>query len=170
VLQEKGYIALLADDDITDIIITALVGGSLAVLVLAFWLLIRSRNMLDNWACVFEQNAIRTGISITMADKSKEEALLAIAEVVEEVSHPLSKYIESKANFNEFIDVLSDSMVENERLRSQQQEQKISFDVLIDEIRVQRIGTAAGDSIANDLKGVLKIWQYCSQNCRRHHR
>jgi hypothetical protein len=112
--------------------------------------------MLDNWAGVFEQNAIRTGISIAMADKSKEEAVLVIAEVVEEAGHHLSKYIESKADFNEFIDVPSDSIVENERLRSQQQEQKISFDVLIDEIRVQRIGTATGDSMANDLKGTLK--------------
>jgi hypothetical protein len=156
VLQETGYIALLPDDDITDIIIAALVGGSLAALVLAFWLLLRSRNRLDNWAGVFEQNAIRTGISIAMADKSKEEAVLAIAEVVEEVGHPLSKYIESKANFNEFIDVPADSIVENERLRSQQQEQKVSFDVLIDEIRVQNIGTATGDSMANDLKVTLK--------------
>jgi hypothetical protein len=47
-------------------------------------------------------------------------------------------------------------MAENERLSSQQQVQKTSFDVLIDEIRVQRIGTATGDSIANDLKGTLK--------------
>jgi hypothetical protein len=157
VLQETGYITLLPDDDIADIIITALVGGSLAALVWAFWLLVRSRMMLDNWAGVFEQNAIRSGISITMADKSKEEAVLAIAEVVEEVSHPLSKYIESKANFNEFIDVPSDSIVEKERLlRSQQQEQKISFDILINEIRVQRAGTAKGDSIANDLRRTLK--------------
>ena len=95
-------------------------------------------------------------ILFLLTSGTQEEAVLATAEVVEEVGHPLRKYIESKANFNEFIDVPSESMAENERLSSQQQEQKISFDVLIDEIRVQRIGTVTGDSIANDLKGTLK--------------
>jgi hypothetical protein len=155
ILQETGYIALLPSDDITDIIIAGLVAGSLAALVCAFWMLVRSRNMLNNWANVFEQNSIRSGISIAMADKSKEEAVRAIAQVVEEVGDPLRKYIESKENLDEFIDVSPNSIANNERQLSQQK-QEISFDVLIDEDRVQRIGTAADDSIANDLKEILK--------------
>jgi hypothetical protein len=155
ILQETGYIALLPSDDITDIIIAGLVAGSLTALVCAFWMLVRSRNMLNNWANVFEQNSIRSGISIAMADKSKEEAVRAIAQVVEEVGDPLRKYIESKENLDEFIDVSPNSIANNERQLSQQK-QEISFDVLIDEDRVQRIGTAADDSIANDLKEILK--------------
>jgi hypothetical protein len=152
ILQETGYITLLPSDNTTDIIIAGLVSGSLAALAYAFWMLARSRNMLNNWADAFEQNSIRSGMSIAMADNSEEEAVRAIAEVVEEVGEPLRKYIESKENLNEFIDMPSDSLAKNKR----QQTQKISFDVLIDEDRVQRIGTAANDSIANDLKETLK--------------
>ena len=154
ILQETGYITLLPNDDITDAIIAVLVAGSLAALAYAFWMLIRSRNMLNNWAYSFEQNSIRSGISIVMADKSKEEAIKAIAEVVEEIGDPLRKYIESKENLNEFIDVFPDSIAKNERQLSQNQ--KISFDVLIDEHRVQAIETASNYKIAYDLKKILK--------------
>lgn len=71
ILRETGYIRLLPNDDITDTIITVLVAGSLAALAYAFWMLMKSRNMLNNWANAFEQNSIRSGMSIAMADKSK---------------------------------------------------------------------------------------------------
>ncbi|HEY6884294.1 MAG TPA: hypothetical protein VI278_09685 [Nitrososphaeraceae archaeon] len=154
ILRETGYITLLPNDDITDTIITVLVAGSLAALAYAFWMLMKSRNMLNNWANAFEQNSIRSGMSIAMADKSKEEAVLAIAEVVEEIGDPLRKYIKSKENVNEFIDVFPDSIAKNGRQLSQNQ--KISFDVLIDEHRVQGIEAAANYSVANDLKEILK--------------
>jgi hypothetical protein len=113
--------------------------------------------MLNNWANMFEQNSIRSGISIAMADKNKE-AVRAIAEVVEQVGEPLRIYIEPKENLGEFIDVASSSIGKNERLLPQQQQKhKISFDVLIDEDRVvQRTGTANDNVIANNLKEILR--------------
>jgi hypothetical protein len=110
--------------------------------------------MLNNWAKVFEQSSIRSGISIAMTDKSKREAVKAIAEVVEEVAEPLRQYIESKGNLHEFFDAVPDNGNKNES-RPPQQKEKISFDVLIDEDRVQRT-EMGNDSTANDLKEVLK--------------
>jgi hypothetical protein len=155
VLQETGYITLLPSDDITDMIIAGLVAGSLAALVCAFWMLVRSRNRLNNWANVFEQNSIRSGVSIAMADKSKEEAVRAIAEVVEQVGEPLREYIESKENLDEFIDVDPYSIGKN-GIQLPQHKHKTSFDILINGDRViRRTGTAANESIANDLKETL---------------
>jgi hypothetical protein len=154
ILQETAYIRLLPGDDLADIIIAVLAAASLAALVYAFWMLVRSRSMLNNWAKVFEQSSIRSGISIAMTDKSKREAVKAIAEVVEEVAEPLRQYIESKGNLHEFFDAVPDNGNKNES-RPPQQKEKISFDVLIDEDRVQRT-EMANDSTANDLKEVLK--------------
>lgn len=89
-----------------------------------------------------------------MTDKSKREAVKAIGEVVEEVAEPLRQYIESKGNLHEFFDAVPDNGNKNES-RPPQQNEKISFDVLIDEDRVQRT-EMANDSTANDLKEVLK--------------
>jgi hypothetical protein len=154
ILQETAYVRLFPSDDLADIIIAVLAAVSLAALVYAFWMLARSRSMLNNWAKVFEQNSIRSGISIAMTDKSKREAVKAIAEVVEEVAEPLGQYIESKGNLHEFFDAVPDNNNKNES-RPPQQKEKISFDVLIDEDRVQRT-EMANDSTANDLKEVLK--------------
>jgi hypothetical protein len=79
----------------------------------------------------------------------------AIAEVVEEVAEPLRQYIESKGNLHEFFDAVPDNGNKKES-RPPQQKEKISFDVLINEDRVQRT-EMANDSTANDLKEVLKI-------------
>jgi hypothetical protein len=43
ILQETAYIRLLPSDDLADIIIAVLAAASLAALVYAFWMLVRSR-------------------------------------------------------------------------------------------------------------------------------
>ena len=54
---------------------------------------------------MFERNSIRAGLSISMVNKDKEEAIHAITKTIEEVGEPLRKYISSKDNFNEFLNV-----------------------------------------------------------------
>ncbi len=79
---------------------------SATILTLMLVLFIRSRNYIEYWADSLEQNAIKANISITMANKSKEEAVKAVAEAIDQIGEPLRKYISSKENFNEFIDVV----------------------------------------------------------------
>jgi hypothetical protein len=57
-----------------------------------------------------------------MTDKSKREAVKAIAEVVEEVAEPLRQYIESKGNLHEFFDAVPDNGNKNESRTPQQKE------------------------------------------------
>jgi hypothetical protein len=157
VLQEAGRITSWLNNDITDIIIVCLAAASLAALLSAFWMLLRSRNLLNNWANVFEQNSIRTGMSITMADKTREEAVLAIAEVIEEIGVPLRKYIASKEKLEEFFDVTTiNSKSRMRRGKQQEQEQgpgTSTFDVLIDADHILR---TTNDTISDDLKEILR--------------
>jgi hypothetical protein len=155
-LQQGGYLRLLPNDDMTDIIIAGLVAISLAALLAAFWMLLKSRKLLNKWANVFEENSIRSGMSIAMADKTKEEAIRAIAEVVEQIGEPLRKYIASKNNLNDFFDVTFDRRAKNGKGQHQHQQQRTSFDVLIDLDHVLQKTETSNDAIHNDLKETLK--------------
>ena len=78
---------------------------------------------------MFERNSIRAGLNISMINKDKEEVIHAIAETIEEVGEPLRKYISSKDNFNEFLNVSYPS-------GDKPDANKILFDVLIDSERI----------------------------------
>ena len=67
---------------------------------------IKSRRVLEHWADVFERNSIAAGINISMGSRTREEAVRAIAETVEEIGPQLREYISSKKDdYNEFFDI-----------------------------------------------------------------
>src|SRR5215475_584494 len=66
--------------------------------------LLKSRRMLKSWANTFERNSVQAGMQIAMANKSKEEAIHAIAETVQEIGEPLRMYISTNESKN-FFDV-----------------------------------------------------------------
>jgi hypothetical protein len=149
-LQEKGFFKLFPDDNVNDIIITTLAAISLAALVPAFWFLIKSRKALDNWAKVFEQNSIRAGVSIAMGNKTKEEAVMAVAEAVEQIGEPLRKYI-AKENFKEFFDV---TVVGGTNKKGEKK--RLTFDVLMDADHVLQTKKTTDEVITDDLKKIFR--------------
>jgi hypothetical protein len=66
-------------------------------------LTIKSKRVLERWAYVFERNSISTGINISMCTRTKQEAVRAIAENIEEIGPQLREYSSSKDNYNEFL-------------------------------------------------------------------
>ena len=69
---------------------------SVILLVIILYLLntlLKSRKILNSWADTFERNSIKTGMAIAMTNKSKEEAIEAIAETVAQIGEPLRNYI-----------------------------------------------------------------------------
>jgi hypothetical protein len=76
----------------------------LAPLVL---LLLRFRNMLDRWTDMFERNTILATMSITMTTRTKEEAILALPQSIQEISEPLQEYTDSRKtkDSNEFFNI-----------------------------------------------------------------
>lgn len=134
-----------------DTTITIASGVSIAFLGYTVRIILKSKRILESWADMFERNSIRAGMDISMVYKSKEEAVHAIAETVEEVGEPLRKYISSKDNFNEFLNVsVSNSSNYNDV-------NELIFDVLIDAEHVVKMDNKNNnEEISNNLVQALK--------------
>jgi amino acid transporter len=68
----------------------------IVVLVPLVLLLLKSMNVLDRWADMFERNTIATSMKIAMNKRSREEAIFAVAQSVKQIGEPLQDYIKSK--------------------------------------------------------------------------
>ena len=101
--MDLGFIKILSDETIDAIIIGT------SVFLIVFTILIvrpvfRSQKILEKWSNLFDKNAIRTGIILSINNKSKEEVLIALAETIEQIAIPLHDYL-SKSDHREFYDV-----------------------------------------------------------------
>lgn len=131
-----------------DFVITIFSAISIAILAYTIPNIIRSKRILRSWADMFERNCIRAGLNISMIDRGREEAVHAIAETIEEVGEPLRKYISSKDNFNEFLNVSYTSSDKSDADR-------ILFDVLIDSEHVVRVENKDTKYIITRLQNTL---------------
>jgi hypothetical protein len=120
--MDLGFINVLSDETIDAIII----GTSLFLIV--FTILIvrpvyRSQNILEKWSNLFDKNAIRTGIILSINNKNKEEILSALSETIEQIATPLQNYL-SKSDNKEFFDIsINDT----------------TFDILIDKSTIKSL-------------------------------
>ena len=132
-----------------DFVITIFSAISIAILSYTIPNIIKSKRILRSWADMFERNSIRAGLNISMINKDKEEAIHAIAETIEEVGEPLRKYISSKDNFNEFLNVSYPSGNKTDA-------NKILFDVLIDSEHIVSVKNNDTEDIGTRLQDILK--------------
>jgi hypothetical protein len=120
--MDLGFINVLSDETIDAIII----GTSLFLII--FTILIvrpvyRSQNILEKWSNLFDKNAIRTGIILSINNKNKEEILSALSETIEQIATPLQNYL-LKSDNKEFFDIsINDT----------------SFDILIDKSTIKSV-------------------------------
>ena len=120
--MDLGFINVLSDEKIDAIII----GTSLFLIV--FTILIvrpvyRSQKILEKWSNLFDKNAIRTGIILSINNKDKEEILSALSETIEQIATPLQNYL-SKSDNKEFFDIsINDT----------------TFDILIDKSTIKSV-------------------------------
>jgi hypothetical protein len=111
------------------------------VVVPLVFLIIKSKNVLDKWNDMFEKNTISASMNIVMEDRTKGEALKALAFSVGEISEPLHAYIESKkSDLSEFYDV---NVNANHK-----------FDILLDANHVLNDDS----TISNNLKQILQYY------------
>ena len=110
----------------------------IVVVIPLVFLIVKSRRVLDNWNDMFEKNTITASMNITMKERTKLEALKALAFSVGEISAPLQAYLESKkSDLSEFFDVNIDA--------------HLKFNILLDANHVINNGS----TISNDLKRTL---------------
>jgi hypothetical protein len=129
-----------------DPIITVFSAASIIALFYMLRLTIKSKRVLERWADVFERNSIAAGINISLGSRTREEAIRAIAETVEEIGPQLREYISSKKEkYNDFFGLAFDK-----------DSTTIPFDVVIDKDNVKPTENAS----YQDLK--LALRQYGS--------
>ena len=132
-VMDLGFTRILSDET-TDAII---IGVSVFLILFTLFLVrpvLRSQRILHKWSNLFENNAIRTGIILTIKNKSKEEILYALPEVIEQIANPLEDYL-SKSDKKEFYDVNIDDI--------------ITFDILIDKSTIK---STESDSLKNAIQ------------------
>jgi hypothetical protein len=132
-----------------DFVITVFSVISIAILAYTIPNVLKSKRILRAWADMFERNSIRAGLTISMSNKSNEKTVHAIAETIEEVGEPLRKYISSKDNFNEFLNVSYPS-------GNKSYDYKILFDVLLDPEQIVGLKNNEYENINARLKETLK--------------
>ena len=143
VLHVVGYMRVIPDVVYDSMIVTF----SVILLVIILYLLntlLKSKKILNSWADTFERNSIKTGMNIAMTNKSKEEAIGAIAETVAQIGEPLRNYISLKENLKKFLDV---SIKNNNN--------DVFFDILIDQDHVKNETSSSGDNNSSNLKQSL---------------
>jgi hypothetical protein len=132
-VMDLGFTRILSDETIDTIII------AISVFLILFTLflvrpVLRSQKILDKWSNLFENNAIRTGIILTIKNNSKEEILRALPEVIDQIANPLEYYL-SKSDKKEFYNVNIDDIT--------------TFDILIDRSTIKSIDS---DSLKNAIQ------------------
>jgi hypothetical protein len=135
--MDLGFKNILSDETIDTMIIVVSV-FLIIFIIYTVRPVLRSQKILDKWSNLFENNAIRTGILLTINNNSKEEVLNALSETIEEIGIPLQHYL-SKSNHNEFYDVSIDDTT------------TATCDILIDSSTIKPIDSDS-DSLRNTIQ------------------
>lgn len=133
-----GFTNIVSDETIDAIII-----GTSIFLILFTVLIVRpvrrSQHILEKWSNLFDQNAIRTGIILSINNKSKDEVLVALSETIEQIAIPLQDYL-SKSDNKEFYDInVNDT----------------TFDILIDKSTVKSLDSNSLKNTIQDYGSII---------------
>lgn len=132
-VMDLGFTRILADETI-DAIIIAVSSFLILFTLLLVRPVLRSQKILVKWSNLFENNSIRTGLILTIKNKSKEEILYALSGIITQVANPLEDYL-SKSDKKEFYNVSKDGFT--------------TFDILIDNSTIKSIDS---DSLRNAIQ------------------
>ncbi|HXV88234.1 MAG TPA: hypothetical protein VD710_03965 [Nitrososphaeraceae archaeon] len=138
-VMDLGIIRILSDETIDAMII------AVSLFLILFTLfsvrpVLRSRKILEKWSNLFENNAIRTGIILRIKDKSKEEILDALPEVINQIAIPLEYYL-SKSDKEEFYNVNVGDIT--------------TFDILIDKSTIKSIDSDSLKNVIQEYGSIL---------------
>ena len=136
--MDLGFINVVSDETIDSIII-----GTSLFLILFTILIVRpvfkSQNILEKWSNLFDKNAIRTGIILSINNKNKEEILIALSETIEQIAIPLQTYL-SKSDKKEFFDISFNGT---------------TFDILIDKSTIKSLDVNSLKNTIQDYGSII---------------
>ena len=134
-VMDLGFINILSDETIDAMIIIVSI-FLIVFIIFTVRPILKSQKILDKWSNLFENNAIRTGILLTINNKSKEEILNALSETIEQIALPLRSYLSKSSNHNEFYNISIADI-------------GTTFDILIDKSTIKSIDS---DSLKNSIQ------------------
>ena len=139
-VMDLGFTNILSDETIDAMIIIVSI---FLILFLIFTVrpILKSQKILDKWSNLFENNAIRIGILLTINNKSKEEILKALSEIIEQIDIPLQNYLSKSNNHNEFYNVSIDDTT--------------TFDILIDKSTIKPIDSVSLKNAIQEYGSIL---------------
>ena len=120
----KNYVQILSAD-IFDLLASIFAFIAVGIIIYLLKIIVDTRKKMDNWAYVFEKNTIGTSISISLTNLESLDLLNAIVENVREIGESIQKYI-------------SDDAKSIERFTQQKFSDNIIFDILIDDVRIDK--------------------------------
>jgi hypothetical protein len=144
VLHFVGFLEVVPDT-LYDYIIVTFSVILLGIVLYQLNTILKSKRVLSSWADIFERNSIRTSMNIAMTNRSKEEAIHAVAETIAQIGEPLRNYISSKDRLNNFLNVNIKSNNDDD----------INFDILIDQDHVKNESRFSGANNSSNLKQSL---------------
>jgi|GEM_PF-620851 len=141
VFRPSGFFTNVLTDKTIDTMIIAVSILLIIFLIFTVRIVLRSQKILDKWSNLFENNSIRTGILLSINNKSKEEILKALSKNIEEIASPLQYYLsKSTADATEFYDINVSDVI---------------FDILIDKSTIKT--NINSDSLKNTFQGYGSI-------------
>ena len=140
VVRPSGFFTNVLTDKTIDTMIIAV--SILLIIFLIFTVrpVLRSQKILDKWSNLFENNSIRTGILLSINNKSKEEILKALSKNIEQIASQLQYYLSKSGDGTEFYDINVSDVI---------------FDILIDNSTIKT--NINSDSLKNTFQGYGSI-------------
>jgi hypothetical protein len=138
-VMDLGFTRILADETI-DAIIIAVSSFLILFTLLLVRPVLRSQKILVKWSNLFENNSIRTGLILTIKNKSKEEILSALPGIITQIANPLDDYL-SKSDKKEFYNVSKDGFT--------------TFDILIDNSTIKSMDSDSLKDAIQEYGGIL---------------
>ena len=140
VVRPSGFFTNVLADKTIDTMTIAVSILLIIFLICTVRPVLRSQKILDKWSNLFENNSIRTGILLSINNKSKEEILKALSKNLEEIASPLQDYLSKFADGTEFYDINVSDVI---------------FDILIDKSTIKT--NINSDPLKNTIKGYGSI-------------
>ncbi len=116
-------------DNVFDMLLSAISLASIVMIIYLLQMVLKARKKLDKWALIFDQNSLRTALSMSLSPPIKDNLLNTIIENMRELGDPLQEYLRNNPH--------DSSNFFNHKLDD------FTFDILIDQTKINNSNSAS---------------------------
>lgn len=116
-------------DNVFDMLLSAISLATIVMIIYLLQMVLKARKKLDKWALIFDQNSLRTALSMSLSPPIKDNLLNTIIENIQELGDPLQEYLRNNPQ--------DSSNFFNHKLND------FTFDILIDQTKINNSNNAS---------------------------